>query len=47
MGLTDLAPLAVAAEHLCGSDAAEQVVSGHVIRQAGEELGHMDEVHLQ
>lgn len=46
-GETDLCPLPVAAEHLGGGDAGEECVGGQVVGQSREELGHVDEVHLQ
>lgn len=43
---TYLAPPAVATEHVRGGHAGEERVRGHVLREPGEELGHVDEVHL-
>lgn len=42
-----LVPAAVAAEHMRVSDAGEECVRRGVLREAGQELGAVDEVHLQ
>lgn len=43
--LQDLRPLPVAAGHVHGGDVLEELLWGDEVRQAGEELGHVDEVH--
>lgn len=44
---TDLCPLPVAADHLSVGDAAEEAFGWRVIRQSGQELSDVDEIHLQ
>lgn len=44
---TDLSPAAVSADHVCVSHGGEECVWLQVLRQAGEELSDVDEVHLQ
>lgn len=44
---THLGPFAVAAGHVCVVDGAEEALGGDVLGQAREELGHVDEVHVQ
>lgn len=44
---THLGPFAVAAGHVCVEDGAEEALGGDVLGQAREELGHVDEVHVQ
>lgn len=40
-----LCPLPVAAGHVYGGDVLEEWLSGDEVGQAGQELGHVDEVH--
>lgn len=40
-----LGPLPVAAGHVHGGDVLEELLGRDEVRQAGEELGHVDEVH--
>lgn len=40
-----LSPLPVAAGHVNGCDVLEELLRGDEVRQAGEELSHVDEVH--
>lgn len=40
-----LRPLPVAAGHVHGGDVLEELLGRDEVRQAGEELGHVDEVH--
>lgn len=44
---THLGPFAVAAGHVRVVDGAEEALGGDVLRQAREELGHVDKVHVQ
>ncbi len=44
---TDLYPLPVAADHLSVGDAAEKAFGRRVLRESGQELSDVDEVHLQ
>lgn len=44
---TDLSPAAVSADHVCVGHGGEEWVRLQVLRQAGEELGDVDEVHLE
>lgn len=44
---TDLSPAAVSADHVCVGHGGEQRVRLQVLRQAGQELSDVDEVHLE
>lgn len=41
-----LGPLSFAAAHVDGGDVLKELLSGGGVWQAGEELGHVDEVQL-
>lgn len=45
--ITDLSPLPVAADHLSVGDAAEEAFGWRVFRESGQELGDVNELHLQ
>lgn len=40
-----LQPLPVAAGHVHGGDVLEELLGRDEVRQAGQELGHVDEIH--